>query len=82
MLKSSLDIEGYNVIPAYGGQEAIDKDKAFSYSPDLIILDLMMLITSGFDVMATLRENSNTADIPIIIHTAKDMERKRFLKVM
>ncbi len=76
MLKSSLDIEGYNVIPAYGGQEAIDKDKAFSYSPDLIILDLMMPITSGFDVMAALRENSNTADIPIIIHTAKDMEKK------
>ncbi|ATU08431.1 hypothetical protein BKM01_06365 [Methanohalophilus portucalensis] len=74
MLKSSLDIEGYNVIRAYGGQEAIDK--TFSYSPDLIILDLMMPITSGFDVMAALRENSDTADLPIIIHTAKDLEKK------
>ncbi|WP_165868975.1 MULTISPECIES: PhnD/SsuA/transferrin family substrate-binding protein [Methanohalophilus] len=74
MLRSSLGIEGYNVIPAYGGQEAIDK--TFSYSPDLIILDLMMPVTSGFDVMAALRGNSNTADIPIIIHTARDMENK------
>ena len=57
------------VLRAYGGQEAIDA--ARRELPDLIVLDLMMPEVSGFDVVAALNENVETANIPILVVTAK-----------
>ena len=57
------------VLRAYGGQEAIDA--ARRELPDLIVLDLMMPEISGFDVVTALNENVETANIPILIVTAK-----------
>jgi PAS domain S-box-containing protein len=57
------------VLRAYGGQEAIDS--ARRELPDLIVLDLMMPDVSGFDVVAALNENPETARIPILVVTAK-----------
>lgn len=54
---------------ALGGQEGIDV--ARREKPDLILLDLMMPGVSGFDVVETLKLEPDTADIPIIILTAK-----------
>jgi PAS domain S-box-containing protein len=58
-----------SVLRAYGGQEAIDS--ARRELPDLIVLDLMMPEVSGFDVVAALHENPDTASIPILVVTAK-----------
>jgi len=58
-----------SVLRAYGGQEAIDS--ARRELPDLIVLDLMMPEVSGFDVVAALHENPETASIPILVVTAK-----------
>jgi PAS domain S-box-containing protein len=58
-----------SVLRAYGGQEAIDA--ARRELPDLIVLDLMMPEVSGFDVVAALHENTDTASIPILVVTAK-----------
>ena len=41
--------------------------------PDLIILDLMMPEMDGFSVMDALRKNPETAEIPIIVVTAKEL---------
>jgi CheY-like chemotaxis protein len=59
------------VLRAYGGQEAIDT--ARREVPDLIVLDLMMPDVSGFDVVEALRRPPETAGIPILIVTAKEL---------
>jgi len=46
-----------------------------SAPPELIVLDLMMPQVSGFDVIHGLRGNPDTADIPIIVLTAKMLSR-------
>ena len=66
------------VLRAYGGREAIEA--ARRELPDLIVLDLMMPETSGFDVVSALHENPDTARIPIVVVTAKhinDEDRHR-----
>jgi CheY-like chemotaxis protein len=57
------------VLRAYGGKEAIDT--ARRELPDLIVLDLMMPEVSGFDVVAALHEQPDTAGIPVLVVTAK-----------
>jgi CheY-like chemotaxis protein len=57
------------VLRAYGGREAIDM--ARKELPNLIVLDLMMPECNGFDVVEALKDNPDTASIPVIILTAK-----------
>ncbi len=62
------------VFPASGGREAIDI--ARRELPDLIVLDLMMPETNGFDVVKTLQERPDTARIPILVVTAHQITPK------
>ena len=62
-----LERDNFSVITAYDGQAALDAVK--KYSPDLIILDLMLPEISGWDVCRMLRKDSG---IPIIMLTARD----------
>jgi DNA-binding response OmpR family regulator len=57
------------VLRAYGGREAIKV--ARRELPDLIVLDLMMPEVNGFDVVAALHEQADTAGIPVLVVTAK-----------
>jgi PAS domain S-box-containing protein len=57
------------VLRAYGGREAIEVTRR--ELPDLIVLDLMMPMVSGFDVVDALKDDPGTARIPIIVVTAK-----------
>jgi PAS domain S-box-containing protein len=57
------------VLRAYGGEEAIEI--ARRELPDVIVLDLMMPEVNGFDVVAALHEHPETADIPVLVVTAK-----------
>ncbi len=59
----------YAVVRAYGGAEAIAL--AQRLRPDLVLLDLMMPVVNGFDVVEALRRNSATAQIPVLVVTAK-----------
>jgi PAS domain S-box-containing protein len=59
------------VLRAHGGREAIDI--ARRELPNVIILDLMMPDVNGFDVVAALNERSDTARIPILVVTAKQI---------
>jgi DNA-binding response OmpR family regulator len=72
LMEANLLTEGYLVIPAYNGQEALNI--VTSQKPDLIILDVMMPVVDGFTVCERIREFSN---IPIIMVTAKGEERDR-----
>lgn len=60
----------YEVIEVTNGQEAIDR--ATSDGPDLIIMDLGLPGMNGIETSAKLKENPQTAFIPIIAHTAWD----------
>lgn len=69
ILKFTLEKEGYEVIVAYDGEEAIHL--AFSEKPDLILLDIMLPKYDGMEVCKMVRSQ---ADMPIIMLTAKDSE--------
>ena len=64
MITKRLEFEGYEVLIAMDGQEAIEK--ARSESPDVIILDLMLPKVNGFEVCAELKQHQRSREIPII----------------
>ena len=69
-LKRSLEAEGYRVLEAYDGYQAIEKSK--TEMPELIVLDLMLPGIDGFEVCAQLKKNKLTGKIPVIMLTARD----------
>lgn len=68
LLKALLGREGFNIIYAMNGTEALEKVK--DESPDLILLDVMMLDMDGFEVAGRLKVEPPQAEIPIIFLTA------------
>ncbi|NDJ52954.1 MAG: hybrid sensor histidine kinase/response regulator [Chloroflexi bacterium] len=68
LLTTLLEDAGYHVRPAINGQLALKA--ATNPQPDLILLDIMMPDMSGFEVAARLKENEETAGIPIIFISA------------
>jgi putative two-component system response regulator len=69
-LQSILEGEGYNLVMAENGPQAIAKAKAIL--PDVILLDVMMPGMTGFEVCEKIRNDPQVAEIPIIILTALD----------
>ena len=67
IVRAYLERDGFKVTVAYDGKAALDSARRFS--PDLIVLDLMLPQISGWDVCRTLRRESN---VPIIMLTARD----------
>jgi two-component system, OmpR family, alkaline phosphatase synthesis response regulator PhoP len=65
----NLEKEGFSVLKAYDGEEALRIVK--EQRPDLLILDLMLPKISGLDVCKSIRNNPATARTPIIMLTAK-----------
>lgn len=69
LLQVNLEMEGYDVVTAANGQEAVRK--AVSEQPDLIILDIMMPKMDGWTARAELLKSPETADIPVIFLSAR-----------
>ena len=65
----ALAKEGYEVLTAFDGREALEVFAA--ENPDIIILDLMLPEIDGLEVARTIRKTSN---VPIIVLSAKDTE--------
>ncbi|MBN2547882.1 MAG: response regulator transcription factor [Anaerolineales bacterium] len=72
LIEANLVTEGYMVLKATNGQEAVDI--VAEKHPDLVLLDLMMPILDGFEACERIREFSN---IPIIVVTARGNENDR-----
>lgn len=72
LVEYNLQKEGYKVTCVETGEEALETAKAML--PDLIILDLMLPGVDGLDVCKILKQNPDTAFIPIIMLTAKGEE--------
>ncbi len=74
IVKFNLEKEGYEVVTAYDGEEAIEKTE--EEQPDLILLDLMLPKKDGLEVCREIRKNH---EMPIIMVTAKDSEIDKVL---
>ncbi|MFO7951329.1 MAG: response regulator [Bacillota bacterium] len=74
ILQYNLEKEGYQVITAFDGEEALRKVE--KENPQLIVLDIMLPQKDGFAVCREIRSNF---DIPIIMLTAKEMEMDKVL---
>ena len=70
ILKFRLEGAGYFVFVALNGEEAIEN--AREYRPDLVILDSMMPIMAGPEVLAKFKADAALKDIPIIMLTARN----------
>ncbi len=70
-----LNTEGYHLIFAEGGTEALQKAETFI--PDLMLLDVMMPGMDGFEVCRRLRANPRLAELPIVMVTALDDRESR-----
>ncbi len=70
-LQYNLVQEGFKVITAFNGQEAIEK---LNQKPDLIILDVMMPKMDGFEACSRIRAVDEFKNTPIIFLTAKSTE--------
>ncbi len=77
ILDFSLDAEGYAVLQAADGEEAVRM--AREESPDLVIMDVMMPRSDGFEACRRLKSDPATAHIPVLLLTARsskeDQER-------
>jgi PAS domain S-box-containing protein len=71
VIAAFLPAPAYAVVRAFGGHEAIIL--ADRLQPDLILLDLMMPDVNGFEVAAALQRRPETARIPILVVTAKQI---------
>ncbi|MFD2368908.1 response regulator YycF [Brevibacillus sp. GCM10020057] len=74
ILKFTFEKEGYQVVCAYDGDEALIVVE--NERPDLILLDVMLPGRDGMDVCRTVRQSH---DVPIIMLTAKDSELDKVL---
>ena len=72
LLSYNLEREGFSTVKAYDGEAALGL--ARSEKPDLMILDLMLPKMNGLDVCKAIRRNPETANLPIIMLTAKGDE--------
>ncbi|MCK4839140.1 MAG: response regulator [Desulfobulbaceae bacterium] len=70
IIKRMLEAEGYTVLEARDGLEAISKFN--EKTPDLILLDIIMPGMDGYQTLATLKKEHNLNNIPVIMLTAKD----------
>ena len=75
LYKQELTLEGYNVITARDGIEAVDRVKA--EKPDLIIMDINMPKMNGIESLGKIL--SEHKKIPIIIHTAYSNYKDNFM---
>lgn len=66
LLRLYLEKEGFEITTAYDGKSAIDNFKSGDYS--LVVLDIMMPVINGMDVLKEVRKSSN---VPVIVLTAK-----------
>ncbi|MCT8386665.1 response regulator YycF [Leuconostoc mesenteroides] len=74
IIKFNLTKEGYDVVTAADGQEALDMYN--DGNPDLVLLDQMLPEVDGIEVLRQIRSKS---DVPVIMVTAKDSEIDKVL---
>lgn len=72
LVKGFLIEKGYRITYASSGNEGLDLVK--KVKPNLILLDLLMPVMDGFEVLRNLKVNKDTRNIPVIILTSSASE--------
>lgn len=72
LVSFTLGNRGYEVLEAVDGGEAYEK--ACAESPDIVLLDVMMPVMTGYDVLEKLKANPLTQDIPVVMLSAKSQQ--------
>jgi len=80
IMEAILTAKGFQVLKAQDARQGLEL--IFQEKPDLILLDLVMPVMTGFDILVHIRNNPSTKDIPVIVVTAKSLteEEKKILK--
>lgn len=73
LVRLILEDAGYEVFAATNGVQALEKIRGNPF--DLVLLDVMMPMLSGWEVLKELRENSNTREVPVALLTARASPR-------
>jgi adenylate cyclase len=68
LVRDLLTVEGYQVVLAYDGQEALESIRR--HVPDLVLLDVSMPLLNGYEVCQRMKADPLTADIPVLMLTA------------
>ena len=71
-IRMNLELEGYQVVEAENGLVALERIR--QYTPELVIMDVMMPQMDGFETLQLLREIST---VPVILLTVKDEEEDK-----
>ncbi len=69
LLQVNFEMEGFTVITAADGREGVDRTRADR--PDIVVSDVMMPKMSGIELVAELKNDPDTAGIPVLLLTAK-----------
>jgi CheY-like chemotaxis protein len=69
-LSTVLRLKGFQTLTAYNGAEALDVLRL--RTPDLMLLDLMMPVMSGLELLKVLRESPQWKDLPVVVLSARD----------
>lgn len=75
MYDDRLKAEGFEIVQATNGDEALKKAKEIK--PKVVLLDIMMPKINGFDVLKAMKADAELKDIPVIVLTAliQDVDR-------
>jgi CheY-like chemotaxis protein len=69
MIRDGLELNGYAVVTAEDGQDALDKIGDIE-TVCLVILDLLMPVMNGWEFVRQMRLRSELASIPVVVHTS------------
>ena len=75
LITRTLETEGFDVVTAYDGISAVDL--AESERPDLVLLDIMMPMMSGYEVCQQLKAGPGTQRIPVLCVSSANTEDAR-----
>lgn len=74
LIEYKLKNNGYQVIAVDNGSDALAK--AIEVKPNLVLLDVMMPLMTGFEVLSALKQNPETKSIPVLLVTAQSKEEE------
>jgi two-component system cell cycle response regulator DivK len=75
LLRTVLEQQGYQVIEAADGEEALERLR--EAKPDLVLLDVQIPIRNGYDVLQAIRGDLNLTNLPVVAVTANAMQGER-----
>ncbi|HSL21001.1 MAG TPA: response regulator [Vicinamibacterales bacterium] len=76
LMSALLKKQGYEVVTAVDGEEALDK--AASTLPPLVVLDIILPKKNGFQVCRQLKTTAETSNIKVILISSKNQDSDRF----